>query len=40
MGEKGYPGADALVELHEKHLRSFLQEWRRAKKESKRRRTV
>jgi hypothetical protein len=32
MGEEGYPGADALVELHEYHLRRFLEQWRRAKK--------
>jgi hypothetical protein len=31
MEEKGYPGAEALVELHENYLRSFLEEWRRAK---------
>jgi hypothetical protein len=31
MEEKGYPGARALVELHEIHLRSFLAEWRVAK---------
>ena len=33
MDEIGYPGANALVELHEKHLRSFCQTWRAAKKE-------
>jgi hypothetical protein len=32
MNENGYPGADALVELHEKYLRSFLEQWRRAKR--------
>ena len=32
MGEKGYPGAEALVELHDKYLRNFLEEWRRAKR--------
>ncbi|MGD8413258.1 MAG: hypothetical protein PVF33_03450 [Candidatus Latescibacterota bacterium] len=32
MGKKSYPGADALVELHEYHLRRFLEQWRRAKK--------
>lgn len=26
-----YPGARALVELHELHLRSFLETWRRAR---------
>ena len=29
--EKGYPGAQALVELHGLHLRSFLAEWRVAR---------
>jgi hypothetical protein len=32
MEEKGYPGAEALVELHENYLRSFLEEWRWAKR--------
>jgi hypothetical protein len=31
MEEKGYPGARALIELHQIHLRSFLAEWRVAK---------
>ena len=31
MGKTGYPGAQALIELHEIHLRSFMAEWRTAK---------
>ena len=32
MKEYAYGGARALVALHEKHMRSFLETWRRAKK--------
>jgi uncharacterized damage-inducible protein DinB len=31
VDENRYPGAKALAELHEIHLRSFLAEWRAAK---------
>lgn len=30
MGEKCYPGAQALIELHEIHLRRFLATWKMA----------
>jgi hypothetical protein len=33
MDDQGYSGAKALAELHERHLRSFLEEWRLAKKQ-------